>query len=40
MGSDGNPVGPIRGNEARAYGWESLRDAYALKLDLPPTEDN
>ncbi|MEV4624602.1 SRPBCC family protein [Asanoa sp. NPDC049573] len=35
----GNPVGPIRGNEARAYGWESLRDAYALKLDHPSTEE-
>ncbi|SNT45340.1 Uncharacterized conserved protein YndB, AHSA1/START domain [Asanoa hainanensis] len=29
-----NPIGPIRGDAARAYGWESLRDAYATKLDV------
>ncbi|MDG4821962.1 SRPBCC family protein [Asanoa sp. WMMD1127] len=34
-----DPIGPIRGNAARAYGWEPLRDAYATKLDIP-TEDN
>ncbi|GAA1885128.1 SRPBCC family protein [Asanoa iriomotensis] len=34
----GNPVGPIRGNEARAHGWDSLRDAYAMKLDVPTDE--
>lgn len=30
-----NPIGPIRGNAARAHGWESLRDSYATKLDIP-----
>jgi uncharacterized protein YndB with AHSA1/START domain len=34
----GTPIGPIRGNAARAYGWETLRDAYATKLDVPTSE--
>jgi uncharacterized protein YndB with AHSA1/START domain len=29
---DGNPIGVIRGRDAMAYGWESLRDGYASKL--------
>lgn len=30
---DGDPVGPIRGAEAKEFGWERLRDAYAERLD-------
>jgi hypothetical protein len=26
---DGRTIGPIRGKEAYAFGWEELRDAYA-----------
>src|SRR4051794_17919342 len=29
---DGHPVGVIRGDEARRYGWEQLRDGYAQKF--------
>jgi uncharacterized protein YndB with AHSA1/START domain len=29
---DGRPVAPIRGEAAREYGWERLRDAYAAEL--------
>jgi uncharacterized protein YndB with AHSA1/START domain len=29
---DGDPVGVIRGRDAMAFGWESLRDGYAAKL--------
>lgn len=29
---DGDPVGPIRGAEARDFGWPELRDAYAERL--------
>ena len=29
---DGHPVGPIRGGDARNYGWDELNDAYAAKL--------
>ncbi len=29
---DGNPIGPIRGQDATNYGWEDLRDAYAKRL--------
>ena len=32
---DGQPIGPIRGNEAMNYGWAKLNEAYAKKLDLP-----
>ncbi|GAA2792713.1 SRPBCC family protein [Saccharopolyspora taberi] len=32
---DGDPVGPIRGGEAKNFGWAELRTAYAAKLDLP-----
>jgi uncharacterized protein YndB with AHSA1/START domain len=36
----GDPIGPIRGNAARAHGWDSLRDAYATKLDIPVEEES
>jgi uncharacterized protein YndB with AHSA1/START domain len=29
---DGDPIGVVRGNEAREYGWEQLRDAYARRF--------
>ena len=29
---DGDPVGPIRGAEAKDFGWPELRDAYAAQL--------
>jgi uncharacterized protein YndB with AHSA1/START domain len=29
---DGNPIGVIRGRDATAHGWASLRDGYAAKL--------
>ncbi|MGR6321426.1 SRPBCC family protein [Micromonospora soli] len=32
----GDPVGPIRGAEAKDFGWDELRDAYAERLDQPP----
>jgi uncharacterized protein YndB with AHSA1/START domain len=35
---DGDPIGPIRGNEARDYGWDDLNLAYAGKLGIPPTD--
>lgn len=30
---DGDPVGPIRGAEAKDFGWADLRDAYAERLN-------
>ncbi|MFD6263512.1 SRPBCC family protein [Micromonospora chalcea] len=30
---DGDPVGPIRGAQAKDFGWAELRDAYADRLD-------
>ncbi|MEU4594132.1 SRPBCC family protein [Micromonospora aurantiaca (nom. illeg.)] len=30
---DGDPVGPIRGAEAKDFGWAELRDAYAERLN-------
>ncbi|WP_435206693.1 SRPBCC family protein [Micromonospora sp. bgisy143] len=30
---DGDPVGPIRGAEAKDFGWPELRDAYAEQFD-------
>ena len=32
---EGQPIGPIRGENALNYGWEQLRDAYAEKLSIP-----
>jgi uncharacterized protein YndB with AHSA1/START domain len=32
---DGEPIGPIRGQDALNYGWEELRDAYAARLAIP-----
>jgi uncharacterized protein YndB with AHSA1/START domain len=34
---DGEPIGPIRGEDARNYGWERLHDAYAEKLGISGT---
>jgi uncharacterized protein YndB with AHSA1/START domain len=34
---DGRPVGPIRGENARNYGWDELHDAYAKKLGIAGT---
>jgi uncharacterized protein YndB with AHSA1/START domain len=33
----GQPIGPIRGADARNYGWDELHDAYAAKLAIPGT---
>ncbi|MGW0803813.1 SRPBCC family protein [Nonomuraea sp. NPDC002799] len=30
---DGRPVAPIRGEDALAYGWQALNDAYTAHLD-------
>jgi uncharacterized protein YndB with AHSA1/START domain len=30
---DGDPIGPIRGEAARAFGWDDLDAAYAARLD-------
>lgn len=35
---DGQPVGPIRGSEARGHGWDELNDAYAEKLGIASTD--
>jgi hypothetical protein len=35
---DGRPIGPIRGDEARNYGWDELNQAYAEKLSIPVTK--
>jgi uncharacterized protein YndB with AHSA1/START domain len=32
---DGEPIGPIRGDNAMNYGWQELHDAYAEKLGIP-----
>ncbi len=29
---DGDPVGPIRGEDAKNYGWDRLREEYAERL--------
>ena len=29
---DGDPIGPIRGADARNYGWDELNQAYADEL--------
>lgn len=34
---DGKPVGPIRGEDARNYGWEELHHAYAERLGIAGT---
>jgi uncharacterized protein YndB with AHSA1/START domain len=31
---DGQPIGPIRGSDARDYGWDDLREAYAERLGI------
>ena len=30
----GDPIGPIRGQDAMNYGWEALRDAYAATFGV------
>jgi uncharacterized protein YndB with AHSA1/START domain len=30
---DGEPIGPIRGQEARKFGWDKLAEAYREKID-------
>jgi uncharacterized protein YndB with AHSA1/START domain len=32
---DGQPIAPIRGQDAMNYGWSELNDAYADKLGIP-----
>jgi hypothetical protein len=32
---DGRPIGPIRGADARNYGWDELHRAYAERLAIP-----
>jgi uncharacterized protein YndB with AHSA1/START domain len=32
---DGQPVGPIVGDNARNYGWDALHEAYAQRLAVP-----
>jgi uncharacterized protein YndB with AHSA1/START domain len=32
---DGRPIPPIRGREARDYGWDELNDAYTKRLAIP-----
>jgi uncharacterized protein YndB with AHSA1/START domain len=34
---DGQPIGPIRGEDARNYGWDDLREAYAKALGINPS---
>jgi uncharacterized protein YndB with AHSA1/START domain len=34
---NGEPIAPIRGEDARNYGWEELRDGYAGKLGIEGT---
>jgi uncharacterized protein YndB with AHSA1/START domain len=31
---EGEPIGPIRGRDARDHGWDELHDAYAEKLGI------
>ena len=35
---DGDPVGPVVGDEAKAFGWTELRDGYAARLAIPVTD--
>jgi uncharacterized protein YndB with AHSA1/START domain len=32
---DGTPFGPVRGEDARNYGWDDLNQAYAQTLGIP-----
>jgi hypothetical protein len=34
---DGQPIPPIRGEDALNYGWEELSETYAEKLGIDPT---
>jgi uncharacterized protein YndB with AHSA1/START domain len=33
---DGRSIGPIRGEDAKDYGWDDLHDAYAAVFDRDP----
>jgi hypothetical protein len=35
---DGRPVGPIRGSEARDFGWDDLNDEYAMIMGKAGTD--
>lgn len=35
---DGEPIAPIRGEGARRYGWEQLREGYAGRLGIEATQ--
>lgn len=35
---DGDPIGAIVGDEAKAFGWTELRDGYAERLAIPVTD--
>ncbi|MCI0687806.1 MAG: hypothetical protein L0Y54_11295 [Sporichthyaceae bacterium] len=35
---DGNPIGPIRGQDALRYGWDELRAGYIKRLGDPTTD--
>lgn len=37
---DGRPIDPIRGDDARNYGWEALNDSYAQKLDISRPDES
>jgi uncharacterized protein YndB with AHSA1/START domain len=34
---DGDPIGPIRGEDAMDHGWQELHDAYAARLGVDST---
>ena len=34
---DGEPIGPIVGEQALEYGWQELHDAYAARLGIEAT---
>jgi uncharacterized protein YndB with AHSA1/START domain len=34
---DGAPIGPIRGQASKAYGWDELREAYGSTLGIAST---
>ncbi len=34
---DGQPIPPIRGGDARNFGWDGLNEAYGAALDIPVT---
>jgi uncharacterized protein YndB with AHSA1/START domain len=36
---DGEPVGPIRGQDALDHGWQALHDDYATRLGVPASDE-